>query len=95
MVLFLPETRHPNTRGVEMQSSSSIEGRIRRAVGFTWINPFASLKLLRSPNLTAVVRGFAVYAVTPSFLGSDMSLSKQTLAGTAMLLTNYGELRGV
>lgn len=60
---FLPETSHPGARGIdqlhESIASDDIGGKgmggLRRR-GVVWINPLASLWLLRSPNLFAVVR---------------------------------------
>lgn len=44
---FLPETSHPGTRGVDKAEG----GRLR----WVWLNPFGSVALLRSPNVTLVV----------------------------------------
>ncbi|KAL4061806.1 major facilitator superfamily domain-containing protein [Scleroderma yunnanense] len=45
---FLPETAHPNTRGIDKWRGE--EG----SRSIVWINPFRSLKLLRSPSLLMV-----------------------------------------
>lgn len=50
--LFQPETSHPGARGVEKLIRS--EGRAR----WVWLNPFQSLALLRSPNVTCIVSLF-------------------------------------
>lgn len=51
---FLPETAHPKTRGVDryQESLKEPEQLCRR---FFLVNPLASLWLLRSPNLLALV----------------------------------------
>lgn len=46
---FLPETCHLGTRGIDKLGSTASSRKL------FWINPFASLGLLRSPNLLAVV----------------------------------------
>lgn len=56
----LPETSHPKTRGIdklhEVKHPEGNESKLslRKLV---WVNPLASLWLLRSPNLLAVVSG--------------------------------------
>ena len=47
---LLPETAHPNTRGIDKRTTE--EGLRQK---FVWINPLGSLGLLRSPNLLMVV----------------------------------------
>lgn len=46
----LPETCHQGTRGIDKLGGTASSRK------FVWINPFASLGLLRSPNLLAMVR---------------------------------------
>jgi MFS family permease len=59
---FLPETAHPMTRGVDKlpQFLNGFEQQRHKLIG---VNPLASLWLLRSPNLLAVV-GVTVAAGT-------------------------------
>lgn len=57
IILYLPETAQPRTRGIDkLRESESLlgegEGRGRRWV---WLNPFKSLAMFRSPCLLAVV----------------------------------------
>lgn len=54
MAIWLPETSQPGTRGVDKATQSS-DGETRRWK-WVWLNPLASLGLLRSPNLMLVVR---------------------------------------
>jgi hypothetical protein len=63
VLLFLPETSHPQTRGIDkarMMEDSSEGGarQEKRGWKWVWVNPLASLWLLRSPNLLAVVSAF-------------------------------------
>jgi hypothetical protein len=58
MYCLLPETAHPGSRGFDrMLVDEASAGRNLKETGFKWVwlNPFASLKLLRAPNLLAVV----------------------------------------
>ncbi|KAG6330388.1 hypothetical protein ID866_8700 [Astraeus odoratus] len=49
MYLFLPETAHPNTRGID-----KVKGGERPRQRLVWINPLSSLVLLRSPILMLI-----------------------------------------
>ncbi|KAF7974237.1 hypothetical protein HWV62_13122 [Athelia sp. TMB] len=64
---FLPETSRPGTRGVDkLHGSIGVKGETvgtLRRNGIVWVNPLASLWLLRSPNLFAVVRALATFPV--------------------------------
>lgn len=51
MGLFLPETSHPGTRGIDKVARDSQGSR----PAFVWVNPLSSLWLMRSPNLLATV----------------------------------------
>ena len=64
---FLPETSHPQTLGIDKvrmaaaeRSAAESGGREqqlgRKTGGWVWLNPLASLWLLRSPNILCVVR---------------------------------------
>jgi hypothetical protein len=53
MLVYLPETSHPNTRGIDkLRIANTTRSRWR----ILFFDPFKSLGLLRSPNLFAVVR---------------------------------------
>lgn len=47
MYCFLPETSHPGEKGADKRQESQR--------GWVWLNPFTSLRLLRSPNLLSLV----------------------------------------
>lgn len=85
VVLFLSETSHPQTRGIDKYIESLKQSREPRR-RFIWLNPLSSLWLLRSPNLLAVVR--------KSEKNIDQALillTYQCIAGTFALLTDFGE----
>lgn len=52
MYFLFPETSRPGTRGIDKREFAE-----ERAKGMKYkiLNPFASLRLLRSPNLLAIV----------------------------------------
>jgi hypothetical protein len=66
-VLFLlPETSHPLSRGIDKarmidEPASEIGERKRKGLRLAWVNPLASLWLLRSPNLLIVVGSFWLF----------------------------------
>lgn len=55
VLLFFPETSHPGATGLERLNARR-EKRGQPPCNFAFLNPLASLDLLRSPNLLAVVR---------------------------------------
>ncbi|KAJ8700969.1 hypothetical protein PTI98_003941 [Pleurotus ostreatus] len=60
MVLWLPETSHPGTLGIEKVFDDQNQQvprctPSRRHWRWVWLNPFSCLGLLRSPNLMLVV----------------------------------------
>lgn len=58
VVILLPETAHPGTRGIDKlraQDGSPAKWR------FVWLNPFKVLTLLKSPNLLLTVRSMYSY----------------------------------
>jgi len=82
ILLSFPETYHPGERGVDKVDPTSLP---------TWrpvvINPLRPLWLLRSPNLTFVVRNFLHL---PSCGG--LLTDAKTLAGFTALLADYGRI---
>jgi len=82
---FLPETTHPKTRGVDrLQESLKASGQPHRK--YFWVNPLASLWLLRSPNISAVVCIAIVANIIIRIL-----FQSQALVGMFALITDYGE----
>jgi hypothetical protein len=65
IVFFLPETSHPQTRGIDkarMMEELSSERQESKRLRWVWLNPMASLWLLRSPNLLFVVCVFRLFS---------------------------------
>jgi hypothetical protein len=59
MLFLLPETSHPGTMGMdkaEQELAAGSEPQSTRKFKWVWLNPLSCLWLLRSPNLTLVVR---------------------------------------
>ncbi|KAK7024745.1 MFS general substrate transporter [Favolaschia claudopus] len=65
MLMFLPETSHPGTTGleklvkaegdaVEEEQSESVTSDNRRPFRWVWLNPFSSIWVFRSPNLALI-----------------------------------------
>ncbi|KIJ12561.1 hypothetical protein PAXINDRAFT_82771, partial [Paxillus involutus ATCC 200175] len=92
--IFLPETAHPNTRGVDKMGCST-----RMVV---WVNPFSSLGLLRSPNIMAVTlaNGFAlvsdfVLLIPLAYtIGVRYSITSDALIGACFLPNGLGNFIG-
>lgn len=56
VVILLPETMHPGTRGIDkLLIIEEAHGENSPRWRFVWINPFKSLALLRGPNIFFVV----------------------------------------
>ena len=53
-LVYLPETSHPGTRGIDkLYEHGDLErGRFK----WVWLNPFRSVLLLKSPNMILIVR---------------------------------------
>ncbi|KIK92690.1 hypothetical protein PAXRUDRAFT_560563 [Paxillus rubicundulus Ve08.2h10] len=92
--MFLPETAHPHTRGVDKMGYS------RRTV--VWVNPFSSLGLLRSPNIMAVTLANTFTLVSEYVLlmplaytvGARYGLTSEALIGACFLPNGFGNLIG-
>ena len=49
-LVYLPETSHPGTRGIDkLYEHGDLE---RGKFKWVWLNPFRSLSLLKSPNIS-------------------------------------------
>src|SRR5882762_2859437 len=55
IVLLLPETIHPHTRGADRVLDDNEEQNHSSLPWLVLLNPFASFALLRSPNIFAMV----------------------------------------
>ncbi|KAH8100312.1 MFS general substrate transporter [Cristinia sonorae] len=92
--LFLPETIHPGTRGLD-----SLQTGKRRWV---WLNPFKSLALLRSPNVTIVAMASGLTALTDYALlvpiaytiGKRYGINNAAIIGALFIPNGFGNLTG-
>ncbi|KAF4607847.1 hypothetical protein EYR40_000183 [Pleurotus pulmonarius] len=84
MALWLPETSHPGSLGVEKTfDQDRSEPRftlLRRKWGWVWLNPFSSLGLLRSPNLMLV--------------GAKYGITNEALIGAVFIPCGLGNVVG-
>jgi MFS family permease len=92
--IFLPETAHPNTRGVDKMEHP------RKMI--VWVNPFSSLRLLRSPNIIAValantfalISGYVLLIPLAYTVGVRYGITNDALIGACFLLNGLGSLVG-
>ncbi|KLO19712.1 MFS general substrate transporter [Schizopora paradoxa] len=96
ILLLLPETSHPGTRGIDKEHES---GRYSKWV---WLNPLSGLALLRSPNLMAVTLIGTVVLLTDYVLliplaytiGVRYGITNEALIGAFFLPAGVGNLLG-
>ncbi|KIM79780.1 hypothetical protein PILCRDRAFT_73747 [Piloderma croceum F 1598] len=101
VLLFLPETSHPQTRGIDKarmieESSSGGEGE-RDGSGWkwVWVNPLASLWLLRSPNLLAVLTSYQVLLIPLAYtIGKRYNITNEAIIGACFLPAGLGNIIG-
>jgi len=94
VILFLPETSHPGTRGVEKVE----EGKTK----WVWLNPFKSLALLRSPNvlLVALAGGitlladYALLVPIAYTMGTRYNIDNAAIIGALFIPSGLGNLIG-
>ncbi|KAK7679622.1 hypothetical protein QCA50_017333 [Cerrena zonata] len=92
----LPETSHPGARGVDKMIEA--EGRST----WVWLNPFSSLKLLKSPNITLLALSGAFVLITDYVLlipiaytlGARYGLKNEAIIGACMIPDGIGSLVG-
>ncbi|KAF7980134.1 hypothetical protein HWV62_39569 [Athelia sp. TMB] len=97
VLVLLPETMHLGTSGIE---------KLKRATGSSrrlfWINPLASLGLLRSPNLlaasitgtTALITDFVLLLPLAYTIGQRYGISNEALIGACFLPSGLGNMVG-
>ncbi|KAH8100315.1 MFS general substrate transporter [Cristinia sonorae] len=94
VALFLPETSHPGTRGVEKHQV----GKPR----WVWLNPFKSLALLRSPNVTLValaggltlLTDYAMLVPVAYTMGKRYNIDNAAIIGALFIPSGLGNLMG-
>ncbi|KZP06003.1 MFS general substrate transporter [Athelia psychrophila] len=93
--LFLPETSHPGTRGIDQL-------RAMRRRGLVWVNPLACLWLLRSPNLLAVSMAGMLTLLTDYMLlvpmaytiGARYGITNEAMLGACFIPAGLGNIIG-
>ncbi|TCD62516.1 hypothetical protein EIP91_006790 [Steccherinum ochraceum] len=92
--LFLPETSHPGSRGVDKLE----DGKPR----WVWLNPFKGLALLRSPNVTLVaiaggltlLTDYALLVPVAYTVGKRYNIDNAAIIGALFIPSGVGSLMG-
>jgi len=86
ILLFLPETSHPGTRGIDKLVTELVESGASSSRMIVFVNPFKALTLMRSPNLMVVVSALeslnCLYYLILSRLSQDFSYFSQIMVGS-------------
>ncbi|KAJ7039126.1 MFS general substrate transporter [Mycena alexandri] len=102
MLTLLPETSHPGTLGREKNEAADSENQSRRKFKWVWLNPFACLWLLRSPNLlfvtitgaTVLYTDYALLVPIAYTLGARYNISNEAIIGALFLPMGVGNIIG-
>ncbi|KAF4607763.1 hypothetical protein EYR40_000098 [Pleurotus pulmonarius] len=105
MALWLPETSHPGTLGVEKtddQQPQDIGGTRRQKWRWVWLNPLSCLGLLRSPNLmlvmlagtAALVTDFVLLVPLAYTIGAKYGITNEALIGAIFIPCGVGNMVG-
>ncbi|KAJ7674032.1 MFS general substrate transporter [Mycena polygramma] len=111
MLFYLPETSHPGATGLEKltkledcDEDSTQDGLGLQPPSFRWVwlNPFASLSLLRSPNLSlttfsgaaALVTEFALQVPMAYTIGERYGITNEALLGACFIPMGAGNILG-
>ncbi|KAF9026821.1 MFS general substrate transporter [Hymenopellis radicata] len=96
---FLPETSHPGSRGID-----KYRAKLGDSNGFEWVwlNPFASLAILRSPNILIVTLAGTCSLVTDFFLmipiaftiGVRYNITNELVIGACFIPVGLGNMIG-
>ena len=98
--VFLPETSHPGTRGVDKLSDCHDQSNLERSRGRRWLklkmpvilNPFSSLLMLRSPNVLVVVSlnlTFATFSDLPYCQATVAFLAPAVDYGVSVIINKW------
>ncbi|CAL1703106.1 unnamed protein product [Somion occarium] len=93
---WLPETSHPGTRGVD--KLIQVEGKPK----WVWLNPFTSLAILQSPNITLLALATAFVLITDYVLlmpmaytiGARYNITNEALIGACFIPDGLGSMVG-
>jgi len=99
VVFFLPETSHPQTRGIDKVRMASPE---RKRWVWVWVNPLASLWLFRSPNLLAIslagmftlLTNYVLLLPLVYTIGERYGITNAALIGACFLPAGLGNIIG-
>ncbi|KAI0933391.1 hypothetical protein AcV5_005547 [Taiwanofungus camphoratus] len=95
-MLYLPETSHPGSRGVDKLCEEGSESQ------WVWLNPFKSVALLRSPNLLAVslaatcvlLTDFVLLIPLSYTIGARYHITNEALIGAFFIAAGLGNIMG-
>ncbi|KAI6027198.1 major facilitator superfamily domain-containing protein [Pisolithus marmoratus] len=94
--LFLPETAHPGTRGIDKLKDEASRKRL------VLVNPFRSLDILRSPililitiaNTFALITDYVLLVPLAYTVGIRYNIKSETLIGACFLPNGFGNILG-
>ncbi|PBK92229.1 MFS general substrate transporter [Armillaria gallica] len=100
MFFFLPETSHPGSRGIDKMREA--DGPLSKRWKWVWLNPFASLALLRSPNLmlctiagaAILITDFALFIPIAYTIGVKYNISNEFIIGACLVPAGIGNIVG-
>ncbi|KAK0463404.1 MFS general substrate transporter [Armillaria novae-zelandiae] len=100
MFLFLPETSHPGSRGIDKMREA--DGALSKGWKWVWLNPFASLALLRSPNLmlctlagaAILITDFTLFIPIAYTIGVKYNISNEFIIGACFVPGGIGNFVG-
>ncbi|OCH87265.1 MFS general substrate transporter [Obba rivulosa] len=95
VALFLPETSHPGTRGVDKVAETG-----RRT--WVWLNPFRCLALLRAPTMAAItvvaicvlLTDFVLLIPLSYTIGARYNITNEALIGSFFIAAGVGNICG-
>ncbi|KAJ7131059.1 MFS general substrate transporter [Mycena epipterygia] len=108
MLFYLPETSHPGVTGlekmakIELKATDTPDTEQRPPFRWVWLNPFACLWLLRSPNLAMITFSSAAVLVTEFGLQVPMAhtigvrygITNEALIGACFIPMGLGNIVG-
>lgn len=102
MLMFLPETSHPGTLGMDKSEESEPTAASERKFKWVWLNPFSCLWLLRSPNLlfitfvcaTVLYTDYALLVPIAYTLGVRYNITNEAIIGACFFPMGLGNIIG-
>ncbi|KAK0186140.1 MFS general substrate transporter [Armillaria mellea] len=100
MFFFLPETSHPGSRGIDKMREA--DGPLSKRWKWVWLNPFASLALLRSPNLmlctlagaAILITDFVLFIPIAYTIGVKYNIRNEFIIGACFVPGGLGNIVG-